>query len=212
MTVASTLGVAGCRGESLAHGRLLADEALPTALLWDDGRDMRRHSARTPRDDPGRRRYDQRGGSRTRRSLWSWTSCTTAGQRPRGTGRPPHHLLRALENALTRTPSVKTAEPSRMQTHRTGYLWVTLSPTRSGFLGPQHHAQGEPPVTRTRTLQALRAADIMTHTPMTMDITGTVQEAADLMYATDIRHIPVVEHGTLVGMISNGCRSQTDGF
>ena len=27
-----------------------------------------------------------------------------------------------------------------MQTHRTGYLWVTLSPTRSGFWGPQHHA------------------------------------------------------------------------
>jgi len=54
-----------------------------------------------------------------------------------------------------------------------------------------------------RTLQALRAADIMTRNPVTMDITGTVQEAADLMCAADVRHIPVVEHGTLVGMISD---------
>jgi acetoin utilization protein AcuB len=44
---------------------------------------------------------------------------------------------------------------------------------------------------------------MMTRQPVTMDITGTVQEAADLMFAADVRHIPVVEHGTLVGMISD---------
>ena len=54
-----------------------------------------------------------------------------------------------------------------------------------------------------RTLQALRAEDMMTRQPVTMDITGTVQEAVDLMFAADVRHIPVVEHGTLVGMISD---------
>ena len=54
-----------------------------------------------------------------------------------------------------------------------------------------------------RTLQALRAADVMTCNPVTMDITGTVQEAADLMCAADVRHIPVIEHGTLVGVISD---------
>ena len=53
-----------------------------------------------------------------------------------------------------------------------------------------------------RTLQALRAEDVMTRHPVTMDITGTVQDAADLMCAADVRHIPVVEHGTL-GMISD---------
>jgi len=36
-----------------------------------------------------------------------------------------------------------------------------------------------------------------------MDITGTIQDAADLMFAADVRHIPVVEYGTLVGMISD---------
>ena len=54
-----------------------------------------------------------------------------------------------------------------------------------------------------RTLEALRVEDMMTRQPVTMDITGTVQDAADLMFAADVRHIPVVEHGTLVGMISD---------
>jgi acetoin utilization protein AcuB len=36
-----------------------------------------------------------------------------------------------------------------------------------------------------------------------MDITGTVQDAADLMCAVDVRHIPVVAHGTLVGLLSD---------
>ena len=43
----------------------------------------------------------------------------------------------------------------------------------------------------------------MTRNPVTMDITGTIQDAADLMFAAEVRHIPVVEDGTLVGMISD---------
>jgi acetoin utilization protein AcuB len=53
------------------------------------------------------------------------------------------------------------------------------------------------------TLQTLRAEDVMTRNPVTMDITGTIQDAADLIFAAEVRHIPVVEHGTLVGMISD---------
>ena len=53
------------------------------------------------------------------------------------------------------------------------------------------------------TLQALRAEDVMTRNPVTMDITGTVQDAADLMRAADVRHLPVLEHGTLVGLLSD---------
>jgi acetoin utilization protein AcuB len=36
-----------------------------------------------------------------------------------------------------------------------------------------------------------------------MDITGTIQDAADLMWAADVRHIPVLAHGALVGMLSD---------
>ena len=53
------------------------------------------------------------------------------------------------------------------------------------------------------TLQALRAEDVMTRNPVTMDITGTVQDAADLMFAAEVRHIPVVTQHTLVGMVSD---------
>ena len=53
------------------------------------------------------------------------------------------------------------------------------------------------------TLQALRAEDVMTRNPVTLDITSTVQDAADMMCAAEVRHIPVVTHGTLVGMISD---------
>jgi CBS domain-containing protein len=53
------------------------------------------------------------------------------------------------------------------------------------------------------TLQALKAEDVMTRNPVTLDITSTVQDAADMMWAAEVRHIPVVEHGTLVGMLSD---------
>jgi len=53
------------------------------------------------------------------------------------------------------------------------------------------------------TLQELRAEDVMTRNPVTLDITSTVQDAADMMFAAEVRHIPVVTHGTLVGMISD---------
>ena len=43
----------------------------------------------------------------------------------------------------------------------------------------------------------------MTRNPVTLDITSTVQDAADMMWAAEVRHIPVVERGTLVGMISD---------
>lgn len=55
----------------------------------------------------------------------------------------------------------------------------------------------------SRTLQALRAEDVMSRNPVTMDITGTIQDAADLMWAADVRHIPVLAHGTLMGMLSD---------
>jgi acetoin utilization protein AcuB len=53
------------------------------------------------------------------------------------------------------------------------------------------------------TLPALKAEDVMTRNPVTLDITSTIQDAADMMWAAEVRHIPVVERGTLVGMISD---------
>jgi CBS domain-containing protein len=38
---------------------------------------------------------------------------------------------------------------------------------------------------------------------MTVGSTSTVQDAADMMVAADVRHLPVVTQGTLMGMISD---------
>ena len=54
-----------------------------------------------------------------------------------------------------------------------------------------------------RALQGLRAEDMMTRHPVTVDITGMVQDAADVIFGADVRHLPVVTHQTLVGMISD---------
>jgi CBS domain-containing protein len=44
---------------------------------------------------------------------------------------------------------------------------------------------------------------MMSRNPVTIDITGTVQNAADLMFGAEVRHIPVVTQRTLVGMLSD---------
>ena len=51
--------------------------------------------------------------------------------------------------------------------------------------------------------QPLTAADIMTRNPVVVDSTATVQDIADVMFGTEVRHVPVVEQGTLVGMVSD---------
>jgi acetoin utilization protein AcuB len=51
--------------------------------------------------------------------------------------------------------------------------------------------------------QSLTAADIMTRNPVVVDITATVQDVADVMFGAEVRHVPVVEQGTLVGMVSD---------
>src|SRR5262249_17964203 len=52
-------------------------------------------------------------------------------------------------------------------------------------------------------LQPLRAADVMTRQPVTLEVTSTVQDAVDLMCGADVRHLPVLAQGTLVGVLSD---------
>ena len=49
----------------------------------------------------------------------------------------------------------------------------------------------------------MRAADLMTEDPITTTPAATVAEALEQMYANDVRHLPVVAHGRLVGMLSD---------
>jgi CBS domain-containing protein len=47
------------------------------------------------------------------------------------------------------------------------------------------------------------ARDLMTPNPVTVTPDATVAEAWDLMRELDIRHVPVVQDGALVGMLSD---------
>jgi acetoin utilization protein AcuB len=43
----------------------------------------------------------------------------------------------------------------------------------------------------------------MTRYPVTVDITDTVQAVADAMLVSEVRHIPIVQHGMFVGIVSD---------
>ena len=49
----------------------------------------------------------------------------------------------------------------------------------------------------------MTAIDLMTPNPMTVSPEATVAEVWDLMRDLEIRHVPVVEDGGLVGMVSD---------
>lgn len=49
----------------------------------------------------------------------------------------------------------------------------------------------------------MTVGEIMTRSPMTAESTTTVGEALGLLYELDVRHLPVVDEGRLVGMISD---------
>jgi CBS domain-containing protein len=49
----------------------------------------------------------------------------------------------------------------------------------------------------------MNACDLMTPNPITVTPEATLAEVWDLMREADIRHVPVVETGVLVGMVSD---------
>jgi acetoin utilization protein AcuB len=49
----------------------------------------------------------------------------------------------------------------------------------------------------------MTAHDLMTPNPMTVTPDTTVAEAWDLMRESEVRHVPVVDRGALVGMLSD---------
>jgi CBS domain-containing protein len=51
--------------------------------------------------------------------------------------------------------------------------------------------------------QSLQAAAIMSHNPIVIDGSATVQDAADAMFTAEVRHVLVVEQGELIGMVSD---------
>lgn len=49
----------------------------------------------------------------------------------------------------------------------------------------------------------MRVAELMTEDPITVTPRATVSDALELMVSHDVRHLPVVSHDRLVGMLSD---------
>jgi acetoin utilization protein AcuB len=49
----------------------------------------------------------------------------------------------------------------------------------------------------------MKAGDLMTTNPVTVSPTATIADAWDLMTGLEIRHLPVLEKGKLVGIVSD---------
>jgi acetoin utilization protein AcuB len=47
------------------------------------------------------------------------------------------------------------------------------------------------------------ARDLMTYNPVTVSADASVAEAAEILHEMDIRHLPVVDKGALVGILSD---------
>ena len=56
----------------------------------------------------------------------------------------------------------------------------------------------------------MTAHDVMTPNPVTVTPQASVAEVWDLMRELEIRHVPVVDHGGLVGMVSDRDLAQFD--
>lgn len=54
------------------------------------------------------------------------------------------------------------------------------------------------------------AAELMTRDPVTVDARTSVAEVWDLMRDLDIRHVPVLDHGVLAGIVSDRDVAQLD--
>jgi acetoin utilization protein AcuB len=57
----------------------------------------------------------------------------------------------------------------------------------------------------------MKARDVMTANPVTVTPEATLAEVWDLMREADIRHVPVVQAGVLIGMVSDRDLASLDG-
>jgi acetoin utilization protein AcuB len=69
--------------------------------------------------------------------------------------------------------------------------------------GKSRHVNGTARIGGNRKGDSMKAHDVMTPNPVTVTTKASLAEVWDLMREGNIRHVPVVEGGALVGMVSD---------
>ena len=115
-----------------------------------------------------------------------------------------HRTIRTIiaeQEPVTAPATMTVSEAARlMREHRVGAIMVLQEGTLAGIFTERDAlirvlAEG-------RDVQATRLADVMTRNPKTIHPDRSFAEALQMMYGGSFRHVPVVEEGRPVGMVS----------
>ena len=115
-----------------------------------------------------------------------------------------HRTIRTIiaeQEPVTAPATMTVNEAARlMREHRVGAIMVVQEGTLAGIFTERDAlirvlADG-------RDVQATRLADVMTRNPKTIHPDRFFAEALQMMYGGSFRHVPVVEDGRPVGMVS----------
>ncbi len=89
-----------------------------------------------------------------------------------------------------------------MATRHVGALLVMGQGSLVGIISERDYARKV--ILKNRSSSDTRVADIMTASPMTVSPQDTVHHCMELMTERRFRHLPVVQEGRVVGMLSIG--------
>ena len=101
------------------------------------------------------------------------------------------------------SPDQSVLEAIREMAHRgVGALLVIEGDQLVGILSERDYARKI--ILEDRSSQDTRVADIMTADPVTVSLSDSVAGCMEMMSNNDFRHLPVVEDGRVIGMVSIG--------
>jgi CBS domain-containing protein len=122
-----------------------------------------------------------------------------------------HQLLRGRGNAFARaTPGMPVADAARIMAQRDAGSVLVLGDARprlEGIVTERDILRALPALVRGGGMagaagNTLRVSDIMSRDPKTVDATATVGECMEIMINGHFRHLPVMDHGDLIGVLS----------
>ncbi|MFP4207483.1 MAG: CBS domain-containing protein [Wenzhouxiangella sp.] len=89
-----------------------------------------------------------------------------------------------------------------MARYRVGAMLVMENGEMKGMFSERDYARKV--ILADKSSRETRVADVMTAPLVTIDPRATAEEGLALMTRKRIRHLPVVEHGALIGLVSIG--------